>query len=76
MGRDELNGDAGNDVLIGDDSVLVEPAFTVSVGQTADFERFADGISGAADELAGAARDLVRLENGLRDSAPRSLCFR
>jgi len=67
VGADTLDGDAGNDVLIGDDSVLVEPTFSVSVSQTANFERFAEGVSDAGDELAHGVLDLVHLEQHLRD---------
>jgi Ca2+-binding RTX toxin-like protein len=67
VGRDQLDGDAGNDVLIGDDSTLVEPTFTVSVGQAADFQRFAEGVEDAADEIAHGVLDLVHLEQHLRD---------
>jgi Ca2+-binding RTX toxin-like protein len=67
VGRDEIDGDAGHDVLIGDDSVLVEPAFIVSVGQAGNFERFAEGLSDAGDELAHAVIDLNHLEQELRD---------
>jgi len=67
VGKDRLDGDAGNDVLIGDDSTLVEPSFTVTVGQAADFQRFAEGVSDAGDEVAHAVLDLMELEQHLRD---------
>jgi Ca2+-binding RTX toxin-like protein len=67
VGRDQLDGDAGNDVLIGDDSTLVEPSFTVTVGQSADFERFAEGVSDSGDEIAHGVLDLMGLEQELRD---------
>jgi Ca2+-binding RTX toxin-like protein len=47
--------------------VRVEPTFTVSVSQTADFERFAEGVSDAGDEFAHGVLDLVHLEQHLRD---------
>jgi Ca2+-binding RTX toxin-like protein len=67
VGADRITGDDGNDVLIGDDSVLVEPTFTVQIGQTPDFERFVEGVADAGDELAHAVNDLVHLEHHLRD---------
>jgi len=45
----------------------VQPSFSVSVGQVADFERFAEGIADAGDELAHAALDLLDIDFQLRD---------
>src|SRR6185503_17901450 len=74
IGADTLYGDAvtagasgGAEVLIGDDSVMVEPSFTVRVEHTDDFERFVEGVADAGDELADAIFDLEHLDYHLRD---------
>ncbi len=67
VGADTLDGDDGNDVLIGDDSVLVETTVHVQVGTAANFERFVEGVADAGDELAHAVLDLKHLEHHLRD---------
>jgi Ca2+-binding RTX toxin-like protein len=71
VGSDSLDGQDGNDVLIGDDSVLVETSFTVAVSQTANFERFVEGIDDAGDEFAHAVLDLQHVEHHLRDTVVR-----
>jgi Ca2+-binding RTX toxin-like protein len=67
VGADSLDGGAGNDVLIGDDSILAETTFTLQVGYADDFERFTEGAADAADEAAGAVLDLMQLDVHLRD---------
>jgi Ca2+-binding RTX toxin-like protein len=67
IGADALDGADGDDVLIGDDSVLVEPSFSVRVEHTDDFERFVEGVAEAGDELADAIFDLEHLDHHLRD---------
>jgi len=54
-------------LLIGDDSSIVEPTFTVTVGQADNFERFSEGVSDAGDEFARGTLDLVNLGEHLRD---------
>jgi Ca2+-binding RTX toxin-like protein len=67
VGADSLDGGAGNDVLIGDDSILAETTFTAQVGYAGDFERFTEGMADSADEAAGAVLDLMQLDVHLRD---------
>jgi len=67
VGEDHLYGEGGNDVLIGDDSVLVEPSFFVPVSLVGDFERFAEGVAAAGDELTQATHDLLDVDFHLRD---------
>ena len=67
FGNDNLNGGADNDVLIGDNSTLVAPAFAVPTNLAEDFERFVDGVTDSGDEIAHGVFDLVHLEHHLRD---------
>jgi Ca2+-binding RTX toxin-like protein len=67
VGADSLDGGAGNDVLIGDDSVLAETTFTLQVGYADDFERFTEGAADAANEASDAVLDLMQLGMHLRD---------
>jgi Ca2+-binding RTX toxin-like protein len=67
VGADSLDGGDGNDVLIGDDSILAETTFTLQVGYADDFERFAEGMADAGNEAADALLDLVYLDTRLRD---------
>jgi len=61
VGADVLDGGDGNDVLIGDDNLLIQLSFTLPAGLAGDFERFAEGIADAEDELAHGVRDLGEL---------------
>jgi Ca2+-binding RTX toxin-like protein len=67
VASDSLDGGDGHDVLIGDDQLIVETAFTASVGLADDLERFAEGAADAADEIAHAILDLNHLDWHLRD---------
>lgn len=67
IGADELDGGEGNDVLIGDDNLLIEPSFTLPVGLAGDFKRFVEGITDAGDELAHGVLDLVDLDHHRRE---------
>ena len=67
VGADMLDGGDGNDVLIGDDNLLIEPSFTLPVGLAGDFERFAEGVTDAGHELAHGVLDLGDLDRHLRE---------
>ncbi len=67
FGNDNLDGGAGNDVLIGDNSTLVAPAFAVPANLAEEFERFVDGVTESGDEIAHGIFDLVDLDHHLRD---------
>jgi len=69
VGADTLDGGDGNDVLIGDDNLLIEPSFTLPVGMAGDFERFVEGVLDAGDELAHGLFDLGELDLHLREVA-------
>ena len=68
IGEDVLDGGAGNDVLIGDDSTMIAPSFNVPANLATKFEMFQDGIADAGDQMVDTVIDLVQLENGLRDT--------
>jgi len=68
FGNDSLQGDAGNDVLIGDNANFVTPRIEVPVGQADELECFIVGTLDAADEAAHAVNDLIVLEHNLRDA--------
>jgi hypothetical protein len=67
VGADTLQGQGGNDVAIGDDSVLVQPTFNLPAHLAGDFERFVTGVSDAGHEIAHALFDLTDLQFDLRD---------
>ena len=67
VGADLLDGGDGNDVLIGDDNVLVDTSITLPVGLAGDFERFAEGMALAAHELGHVVQDLGDLDRHLRE---------
>jgi Ca2+-binding RTX toxin-like protein len=67
VGADALDGGDGNDVLIGDDNLLVETSFTLPVGLAGDFERFAEGVTLAAHELTHVVQDVGDLDRHLRE---------
>ena len=67
IGEDKLYGGAGNDVLVGDNSILVTPQFTITADVSFAFSLFEDGMNRITDELVGAQQDLVFLEHRLRD---------
>lgn len=68
VGADQLDGGDGNDVLIGDDNLLIQPAFTLPVGLAGDFERFAEGVADAGHELAHAVLDLGDIAHHQREA--------
>ena len=68
IGEDTLDGGAGNDVLIGDDSKLIAPLFTLPVNLAEQFEQFMNGTADAGNEIGDAALDLVYLEHSMRDT--------
>jgi Ca2+-binding RTX toxin-like protein len=59
IGADELDGGDGNDVLVGDDNLLIEPS-TCAGGLAGDFDASSRGC-GCGDELAHGALDLSEL---------------
>jgi Ca2+-binding RTX toxin-like protein len=66
VGADLLYGGEGNDVLIGDDNLLMQPSFTLPAGLAGDFERFAEGVTDGGDELVHAVLDLGDLAHHQR----------
>jgi Ca2+-binding RTX toxin-like protein len=68
VGADTLDGGDGNDVLIGDDNLLIQPSFTLPAGLAGDFERFAEGVTDAGDELVHAVLDLGDLARRQREA--------
>jgi Ca2+-binding RTX toxin-like protein len=67
LGEDQLHGGAGNDVLIGDDSSVLELNVTLGTGLAEGFEHFVEGVDNAAGEIAHAVIDIMALEHQLRD---------
>jgi len=67
IGEDVLDGGAGNDVLIGDDSTQIAPAFTLPVNLAEKFEFFQNGTADAGSEIGDAVLDLTYLEHRMRD---------
>jgi Ca2+-binding RTX toxin-like protein len=67
IGEDSLDGGSGNDVLVGDNSILVTPSVALNSGASADFRLFQLGMHEVEGELAGGTRDLIALEHRLRD---------
>jgi Ca2+-binding RTX toxin-like protein len=67
IGNDTLNGDAGNDVLVGDDATVLATAFQVPVGQAHALEHLVDDLQEVQCELGSAAHDLADVEHHLRE---------
>jgi len=67
FGNDSLDGGAGNDVLIGDNSTAITPAFGVPSDLADRFEEFVEGATAAGDEIANGITDFAYLEHHLRD---------
>jgi len=67
IGADTLDGGDGNDVLIGDDNLLVETSLAVRAGLAGGLERFAEGMADAAHELAHVVQDTADLDRHLRE---------
>jgi Ca2+-binding RTX toxin-like protein len=67
VGSDLLDGGEGNDVLIGDDNLLIQPSFTLPVGLAGDFERFAESVTDSGHELAHAVFDLGDIAHHQRE---------
>ena len=61
IGSDSLDGGDGNDVLVGDDLVVVDTSFTLGVDLSLDLERFVEGVNDAAGEVLHGMLDLVHL---------------
>ncbi|MGA7984423.1 MAG: calcium-binding protein [Burkholderiales bacterium] len=68
IGEDTLDGGSGNDVLIGDNSTMIAPTFTVPANLAEKFENFQNGAADAGDQMVDTVLDLVHLEHGLRDT--------
>ena len=68
IGNDSLDGGAGNDVLIGDDSTMIAPSFIVPANLADDFETYQNASDDAGDQIVDTVQDFVALRNGLRDT--------
>ncbi|MGH8689042.1 MAG: calcium-binding protein, partial [Burkholderiales bacterium] len=68
IGNDNLDGGAGNDVVIGDDSTMIAPTFVVPANLSEVFETYQQASDDAGDQIVDTVQDFVQLENGLRDS--------
>ena len=66
IGEDTLDGGAGNDVLVGDNSIQTTPKITLTADASFAFSLFQDGMNRITDEIVGAQQDLVFLEHRLR----------
>ncbi|MEO8007970.1 MAG: hypothetical protein ABI728_05550, partial [Betaproteobacteria bacterium] len=64
--NDTIYGEGGNDVIVGDNSIFVEPSITVAVSQALNLKLFVNGMADAGDELSNAVLDLTHLEHDLR----------
>jgi len=67
IGSDVLDGGAGNDVLIGDDSITVAPSIGLPVDLAEGFEHLEYAITGTGERLGDALADLGRIGRSLRD---------
>jgi Ca2+-binding RTX toxin-like protein len=68
FGSDTLDGNQGNDLLVGDDSVVLMPRFSLPVAQAADFERFVEGVNDVEHELSDAMLELIDADQDRRDT--------
>ncbi|HUJ86770.1 MAG TPA: hypothetical protein VLX30_07975 [Burkholderiales bacterium] len=68
IGNDTLDGGAGNDVVIGDDSTMIAPTFVVPANLSDYFETYQNASDDAGDQIVDTVQDFVQLENGLRDT--------
>jgi hypothetical protein len=67
VGSDILDGGAGNDTLIGDDSVTIAPSIGLPVDLAESFEHLEYAIAGAGQRLGDALSDLSQIEASLRE---------
>ena len=67
IGEDTLDGGAGNDVLVGDNSIETTPSITLAADASFAFSLYEDGMNRITDEIVGAQQDLVFLEHRLHD---------
>jgi len=67
VGNDVLDGGAGNDVLIGDDSVAIAPSIGLPVDLSEGFEHLQRHLAAAGDHLVDALENLAQIEQRLRD---------
>jgi Ca2+-binding RTX toxin-like protein len=67
VGSDVLDGGAGDDTLIGDDSITVAPSIGLPVDLAESFEHLEYAIAGAGDRMGDALADLLRIARSLND---------
>ena len=67
VGNDVLDGGAGDDVLIGDDSTSIAPSIGLPVDLAEGFEHLENAIAAAGERLGDALADLAAIEHSLRD---------
>jgi hypothetical protein len=67
IGSDALDGGAGNDVLIGDDSITLAPSIGLPVDLAERFEHLEYAIAGAGERLGDALSDLAWIGQSPRD---------
>ena len=67
VGSDVLDGGAGNDTLIGDDSLTLAPSFGLPVDLAESFEHLQYDIAGSGERLGNALAELADIEHSLRD---------
>jgi Ca2+-binding RTX toxin-like protein len=67
IGQDTVDGGAGADVVIGDDSTVLAPSITVAVGQVHDLHHLVHELDDVDDTLDYAGEQWGAVEHHLRD---------
>jgi Ca2+-binding RTX toxin-like protein len=67
VGNDEMDGGAGNDLMVGDDLTVMTPSLAVPEGLVDDFHHLFHDLEKAADEADWALDELDDVAHDLRD---------
>jgi Ca2+-binding RTX toxin-like protein len=67
LGNDEMDGGAGNDLMVGDDMTVMAPSFAVPVGLADDLHHLVHDLAEVGDEADWALEELDDVAHDLRD---------
>jgi len=67
LGNDELDGGAGNDLMVGDDMTVMAPSFVVPADLVDDLHHLVHDLQEAGDEANWALHELDEIAHDLRD---------
>ncbi len=67
LGKDELDGETGNDFMVGDDMTVMAPSLTVPAGWVDDFHGLVNDFEIVGDEAAWVLHGLDDVAHDLRD---------